>query len=236
MEIPLPRITSSDEKGQIAEIRRYLYRLADALRAESAALAAPAVRVVKRTGSAPESPEEARVTFQALKSLIITSAEIVSAYQDKIERALSGKYVAASEYGTYREETEQRISESATETARLFSNLQQIVTDVKGLESALIEVNARIRTGLLDYDSAGVPVYGVEVGQRSVVDGEEIFRKYARFTADRLSFFDRNGTEVAYVGDYKLYITEAEIAHDLKLGGYRMASDNGLAFLWEDTL
>lgn len=235
MDIPLPRITATDEKGQLGEIRRYLYRLAETLRAGGEASAAPTVQVIKRTGGKAD-PEETRVTFNALKSLIITSADIVNAYQDKIERALSGKYVASSEYGTFREETRQRISESSTETARLFTNLQQIVTDIKGLESALIEVSARIRTGLLDYDDTGAPVYGVEVGQRNVVDGEETFRKYARFTADRLSFYDRNGTEVAFVGDYKLYITEAEIAHDLKVGGFRLASENGLAFLWEDTL
>ena len=72
----------------------------------------------------------------------------------------------------------------------------------------------------------------MEVGQSNEVNGENVFDKFSRFTADRLSFYDRNDVEVAYVGDYKLYITNAEITGNLKLGGYLIDTTDGLAFKW----
>ena len=76
-----------------------------------------------------------------------------------------------------------------------------------------------------------IPIYGLEIGQTSELNGAEVFNKFARFTSDRLSFYDKNDTEVAYISDYKLYITYAEIG-TLKLGAYIIDTTNGLAFKW----
>ena len=70
------------------------------------------------------------------------------------------------------------------------------------------------------------------VGQKNVIDGEEVFRKYARFTSDRLSFYDQNDVEVAYISDYKIHISHAEVTGTLKLGGYLVDTSNGLTFKW----
>ncbi len=112
------------------------------------------------------------------------------------------------------------------------TDLQGVKDDIATLNFSLVEVNANIKSGLLYYDADGVPVYGFEIGQRNVIDGEEVFNKYARFTAGRLSFYDQNGSEVAYISDYKLYITHAEVTGTLKLGGYLVDTSNGLAFKW----
>ena len=85
----------------------------------------------------------------------------------------------------------------------------------------LIEVNAHIRSGLLYTDDGGVPIYGVEVGQKNIIDGVEVFRKYARFTSDRLSFYDQNDKEVAYISDRKLYISDVEVISSIKRGGLK---------------
>lgn len=77
-----------------------------------------------------------------------------------------------------------------------------------------------------------IPIYGLEIGQTSMIDGVEVFDKFARFTSDRLSFYDKNDTEVAYISDYKLFITNAEITGTLKLGAYIIDTTNGLAFKW----
>lgn len=93
--------------------------------------------------------------------------------------------------------------------------------------TSIKEITANIKSGLL---SEGV--YGIEVGQKVTIDGEEVYDKFARFTSDRLSFYDRNGSEVAYISDYKLHITDAEIKGTLKLGGYRIDTTKGLTFKW----
>ena len=66
----------------------------------------------------------------------------------------------------------------------------------------------------------GAPVYGLEIGQRTEIDGVETFNKYARFTSEKLSFYDSNDNEVAYISDKKLYITHVEITGSLSLGGF----------------
>ena len=65
------------------------------------------------------------------------------------------------------------------------------------------------------------------------MNGQAVFSKFARFSADRLSFYDRNNTEVAYISDYTLYITNAEITGNLYiLKRFRLFYGNGLAFQW----
>lgn len=99
--------------------------------------------------------------------------------------------------------------------------------------AATIETNAYVKTGLLYENDDGTPVYGLEIGQTNDLNGVTIFSKFARFCADRLSFYDANDTEVAYISDYKLHITNAEITGSLSLAGrFRIYYNNGLAFQW----
>ena len=114
----------------------------------------------------------------------------------------------------------------------MYTSLQEIISDIKGLEHSNIEVRANIRVGLLETNNEGVPIYGLEVGQRNEIDGVETFNKYARFTSDRLSFYDKNNIEIAYISDYKLYITNATVTGTLTLGRFEFDSSDGLAIKW----
>lgn len=128
------------------------------------------------------------------------------------------------------------INQLDTELSEAKSNLSTEIADIEGeittLNFALAEVNANIRQGLLYVDDNGLPVYGLEIGQTNTIDGEKVFDKFARFTSDRLSFYDQNGSEVAYISDFKLYIINAEVTGTLKLGGYLVDTTNGLTFKW----
>lgn len=109
----------------------------------------------------------------------------------------------------------------------------EISNAVDKLYAASIQTNAYIKTGLLYENPDGTPVYGLEIGQSNNVNGQTVFSKFARFSADRLSFYDRNDTEVAYISDYKLYITNAEITGALALANkFKIYYNNGLAFQW----
>ena len=237
-DITYPKISAPTEKGQIEQIRSYLYQLADQLKwaLKSIEDGTQAVQITSNAKSKKESEvlseEEAQATFKSIKSLIISSADIVDAYTEVISSRLAGEYIAKSDFGTYTENTEKTTTETSKGVEDLYKSVQKISTDIGNLEFKLIEANARIRTGLLDYDDNEVPIYGVEVGQKNTIDGVEVFNKFARFTSDRLSFFDKNDTEVAYISDYKLYITNAQITGTLTLGRFEIDTSDGLAIKW----
>ena len=220
-EIRFPNITAATEAGKIQQMQSYLFQLVEqlnfAMKSVETAAGSNVVMETRRSTGA-EREQETQASFNSIKALIIKSADIVNAYYDKISQKLSGEYVAQSEFGTFQETTEQTITQTSTMASQNYTNVQQIITDLAGLEHDLIEVNAHINSGLLYHDDNGVPVYGMEIGQRTEIDGVEVFNKYARFTADRLSFFDNNGREVAYVSDKKLYITHIEVTGSFTIG------------------
>lgn len=238
VDLRMPNITGTDRE-QLSQIRSYLYQFIPQLQWALSSLDTSAssnyvVQQAKANSPQQQSPSS-EVSFSDLKALIIKSADIVDAYYEEINRRLSGVYVAESDFGTFVEQTEQAINQSSTKTEQLFTNTQAIITKIENLNFALAEVNAHIKSGLLYEDEDGIPVYGLEVGQRSSVDGEEVFNKYARFTSNRLSFYDQNDTEVAYISDYKLFICNAEITSSLKIGGFvdTVSANGDVVTRWE---
>ena len=237
--IEIPNMLQADNQEQaVREIQRYLFRMAEQLNQalETTNQAVGQVRqeaASQRAGSgAGQSPS---ATFAKIKSLIIKSADIINAYSEAINKTLEGKYVAESTFGTYREETQAVLSATDKRIEQSYTLLEEIQSNVEELAGGIRQVNAYIRTGLLYEDENGIGWYGVEIGQQSKVDGVEVFRKFARLTSDRLSFYDQNDVEVAYVSDRKLYITSAQVQEinakrasiqSLEIGGYVLMAGN----------
>ena len=162
-------------------------------------------------GGSASQEKDAVTSFNEIKALIIKSADIVNSYYEKINAKLVGEYVAKSDFGTYSQSTEAQFKATSEAISQHYTNIQEIDGCVGDLESTLNEVNAHIKTGVLYYDTNGSPIYGLEIGQRTKIDDVEVFNKYARFTSDKLSFYDQNNYEVAYVSDKKLHITHIEV-------------------------
>lgn len=239
IDIRLPNITGRTDSEQLAQIRSYLYQFAGQLQwalntIESGGTGSNGT-ILQQIGSASEKNDDPVSNFNQLKGLIIKSADIINAYYEKIDEMLklSGHYVAQSEFGTFSQQTSAKVNANSTNIETLFSNIQKITDTIDDLYGSTIGTEAYLKSGLLYYDDNGVPVYGLEIGQTNTVDDVETFNKFARFTADRLSFYDANDTEVAYVSDYKLVITNAEIKGTLKIGGFILDTSNGLALRWE---
>lgn len=235
IDLRRPSITGRTPEEKLSQIHSYLYQFVEQLEWAFNNLSEnPAVPTAeKAVSSANNTTINPTSTFNAIKSLIIKSADIVDAYYEEMNERFAGEYVAESEFGTYSELTAQTIEKNSTGITRILANIQEISSDLEEIESALLAVNAYIKSGILEYDQSGFPVYGLEIGQRNVINGVETFNKYARFSADRLSFYDQNDTEVAYVSDYKLHITDVEIEGTLSLGGYEIDTSNGLVFRWK---
>lgn len=210
LDIRLPELTGGTTEQQVRQMQSYLYSLASQLQFAFENVSREQEQVKQAQAAAAQEKPSVQ-TFAALKSLIIKSADIVESYSREIERRLEGKYVAQSQFGAYSQETEQKIRENAEGIVQSFRNVQQLLSLVQGVESAVVEINAYIRTGLLYSREDGEDVYGLEIGQQTRQNDVLRFQKYARLTADRLSFYDRNETEVAYISDYQLHVTSAQL-------------------------
>ena len=236
--IRFPNITGKTEAEQLVQVKSYLHQLVEqlnwALSTVESGNSNTAVQKVAAGGAVTK--EELKTSFNELKSLIIKSSNAVSAYSEAAEERYKSLYVAQSDFGTYTEQATQTIQENSKAIDSFFENLQEIITQ-NALEHSKIDVSANIRSGQLDTDDNGVPVYGVEVGQRTKLDGVDVFDKFARFTSDRLSFFDQNDNEVAYISDRKLYITHVEVRESFKMGGFvdTKLSDGSIVTKWVGT-
>lgn len=237
IDIRQPNIMGGSEAEQLNQMKSYLYQLAQQLQWAFSTLPdsgqtgqSQTATITTGLGNAAADPVN---TFNGIKNLIIKSSQIVDAYYQEINGRLEQIYVAQSDFGTYSQQTSKEIQENATNIQQVYTNLQEISNTVDQLYNASISTNAYIKSGLLYYDKNGVPVYGLEIGQTNNVGGVDVFDKFARFSSDRLSFFDSNDTEVAYISDYKLYITNAEITGELTLmNRFKVTYSNGLAFQW----
>ena len=239
INIRLPNITANTEQGQLLQVKSYLHQLVQELNWALTSIESgnSTNAVAKQASSVGVSKQEMTTSYNELRSLIIKSAETVKEYSEAAEERYKSLYVAQSDFGTYTEAAEQTIIKNSKAIESFYENMQNIVTDLDTLEHSLIEVSANIKSGLLYYDESGVPVYGVEVGQRTEIDGVEVFDKFARFTSDRLSFYDQNDNEVAYISDRKLFINHVEIKNTFRMGGFMdtVQSDGSIVTKWVGT-
>ena len=157
-DIRQPNITAATEREQLLQIRSYLYQLSQELQFALGNVEKQ-VTTVQRTAENAERQirsasqiQTPKAQFSALKALIIKSADIVDAYYEEINRRLSGQYLAISDFGTYRQETEQVITENSQGITRVFSDLQTISTslgqaqaDIHGISDSLGKAQSDIQ-------------------------------------------------------------------------------------------
>jgi hypothetical protein len=224
-DIRLPVITSGSDHQQLAQVKSYLYQLVEHLNYALTQVDRVAIQTqesVQAVQKAAGTGKTAQDTFNEIKGLIISSADIVNAYYQEIDRRLSSEYVAVSDFGTYKQEVQ-------TDYA-LKSDLAEMLTQItEEIDAGYIKtLKGTIKAGLIDED-----VYGIEIGQITTEQGVETFNKYARFTAGSLEFYLPGSSEpVAYMTNNELVITNATIKYRLTLGKYVLDTTDGLKFIW----
>ena len=227
--IRIPNITASDPKEQIKQVHSYLFQVVEQLNwaLNNIETTIDATKKVDNIPTESNAQEDDSInTFNGIKGLIIKSADIVNAYYEEIDNLLklSGNYVAEASFpggsATFVQNTNNTLNANSESITNFLTNQQQILSDIEVINNQIIDVNSYIKSGLLFTDDDGVPIYGLEVGQKTEKDGVEVFNQYARFTANKLSFFDSNGYEAAYISDKKLYIGNVEIKFSFAMGGF----------------
>lgn len=234
IDIRLPNINGRTDSEQLAQIRSYLYQFASQLQ-----WALGAVETSNGSdASVPTALASASVKtdtaskFNEIKGLIIKSADIVNAYYEKIDELLklSGDYTAQSDFGTFVEKTNNTLSAYNDRIEQNLSSIQSIYDENGNIRAELL-VNGHIFSGIIEYAKDGEAIVGIEIGQTTKVDGVDVFNKFARFTAERLEFYDAmvQDEPVAYISNYMLVITNAWVKGNLKLGAFELDTSSGLA-------
>ena len=147
IDIRLPNITGATEREQLQQTKTYLYQLVEQLNwalnnidtQSNTSVVAPTARSLAPVDSGSVGQSDPQATFASIKSLIIKSAEIVDAYYDEINTKLVGEYEALSDFGTYKEATEQLIKATPDGIEQTFNNIQilesTVETNKTGLEA-----------------------------------------------------------------------------------------------------
>lgn len=235
--IRLPNITAKDTEGKMTQMQSYMHQLVEQLNwaldtVDSAIGGNPHNIKMSSAQSSSMSDQDALDTFNAIKALIIKSADIVLAYEDAMKETFNGIYVAQSDFGTYQRQTSLNILKNSTSINEVYKSVESI-SNANGT-GKLDELSTHIKRGLIGTDTNGNEIWGIEVGE--TVGGE--FKRSARFTPGKLSFHNEDEAEIAYISGQKLYITEAEFKGAVKfhasisVGQYLLDTSDGLAFLW----
>ena len=203
-DIRLPNITATTERGQLEQIRSYLYQFAEQLKYAVNVIELNTSNAVVQAQTASVSvadptPEQRLKQFNNLKNLIISSADIVEAYSEEISYRLSGQYVAQSDFGTYKEETTKQVEENSQNLTAYYTRLEEIDEVQKTTEGF-------IRTGYLTLEN-GEKVAGVEIGQKSYGDVEDNENSgLVRFLPTKTVFYDERGKQMGVLSNRELFI------------------------------
>ena len=223
--IRYPNIIGKTDAQKLDQMRSYLHQLADELNYQldktgNIGSGYPSSAVDESAIAKPVKKDDAISNFNDIKALIIKSADIVNAYYAEITKLIDEKnlYVAESDFGTFKAETENTLYADGTGLTQQVSDIQTIFdTDGNILDARIC--HGQIYSGLFEFE--GEMLVGLRIGQRNTdTGGNTTFNQFAQFTAKELSFFDGNGNKAAYISDRRLYIPEAIIETQLTMGHF----------------
>ena len=246
IDFQLPNISAPTTEGQVAQIRGYLFQFVEKMKWALETLESSAANngIILETGGSSGASEQKKIsTFNELRDLIISNAEIVSAYAGAIKNLYddSGYYVAHSEFGTYKEE--RRAILDVDEENGVILRMQkdaEIDEENDGEADQKRTYRGCLRIGNVTIGEEETK-YGISIGQVTEVDDKYEFKSSARFTPTGLDFYDDKGERVAYIEvdemDHtsKFFIRDAQITSSLNMGGYTIQNEPlyGLAFIWK---
>ena len=229
-----PPSATGGQAEQVRNLYSYLYQLTDRLNAAFVALDAggsdaSGTSVSAAGASGGMSADQAR-QYNELKALIIKTGTVTKEYADKLVASLDSVYIAQSEWGTYEEQIHQDIEATASGIVESYNFQSQI----DALDDYRIEASGYILRGIIGYDEANVPIFGIAIGQdlkttEVTIDGVtykqvDMTKNLATYTADGITFW-LNGVAVARLNQQELSITRAVITEKITLGDWEIATN-----------
>ncbi len=265
----LPPILTGSSAQQIAAIRAYLVRMADRLneaadapgvtytQAGGTAAARQIRRGAQSGGTAEADAEAVRRNAAELRALIIKTADGLNggieksaselrSYADGRIEALGERYLARSEFGTFTENIESQISNTARGVVESYGYDARIESNQSGialLQSYVTDIDGEIRRGLVTDPDTGETVTGIAISQSlqftgEVTQGEDRMRYYELSSGQTFGLYTSTGWQFWIDGhkrgwynsvDGMLHIANVAVEDTLQLGGgWRLVNDGGL--------
>ncbi len=221
LDLPTINGTGTTER-QLSEIRSYIYRNNEQINAALSNLTVD--KIWEQTASAlsasnGDNDEKSDILsqYQKIRDLVIKTADVIIQTDEQWQMAMSGSYLAKSQFGEYLLNTSVEIDGNSTGFTQLYTYSTELRSDYDNYTS--YQKNF-IKEGLLD-DSGDLPIYGIDVGlltNEFTVTKEDgttetvsvDSNKKLRITPTRLSLYDDN-TEVAYIQENAIYFPKANI-------------------------
>lgn len=172
--------------------------------------------------------------------------EGVYSYMDERVESLSSTYVARSDFGTYREDINQRITTNSTKIEQQFAFAAEIQANTNRVEvdfaAYKTNVEGYIRQGIVGYDGT-IPIIGIAIGQdirttqtgveteQGVFDVIDKSSNMSVWTTEKLSFYI-GGQEAAYFSNGKLTVSQIATDRITGSGKWDVSFTSGVRYKW----
>lgn len=227
-----PPALMGEERQQLEALYRYLQTMSDQLNLAMNSItvenfAPQAQKQLSEVMGGKETQKEIAGTKNALRSMIIKSAEVVRNEMQEISTELSRQYQGISDqFGELNQSLTLQISANAEGIQQNYEYFEELRDRANGTDDYIRHYNNYIFTGQIGLNTATLePIYGIAIGEGVTLydnDGNPYINenaKVATFTKDRLSFW-QGTTEMAYFSDRKMHITDVEILNKMSMGNY----------------
>ena len=247
-----PPMPGADAEASLRKMYTWLYQMTEQLNIAMSVVSAgeQAAAEISAQATADDSSdvlntarEEINAQRDALKALIIKTADTVRYEFDREIKQLESSYVAVSEFGRYQEDVTRQIEETAQGTLETYVTeigLDSYINDSKGLQAWQSETSGFIRSGYITRNEDDVPILGVAVGQGIQTkytdsEGREFIdtgsTNMGFFTSTGLEFYI-NGVKVASFANEGADMKNATISGKLQIGNWLITHNNGFDIQW----
>lgn len=227
-EIP-PQLQGSPEQ-QLISMRDYLVRLAQSLEkvgGSEVVIEAKKAATKAANRNQEKTIEDIRARANALKALIIKTADEITEYTDSKVETFESLYVAKSDYGNYYNQIETMVEQTARDTVETYHYTEAI----EDLNLYLTDLNGQIRRGVIEDPETHEVHLGIAISEQLSFTGhtqtEDGLTYYELSPGQTLGLYTSTGWQFWINGvrrgwfsseDSMLHVSNIVVENKLQLG------------------
>ena len=209
-----PNITGNTPEAQIKSMQSWLFQFGEQLQyalnnLDTSNFSDGGLEEIVGTNGAAKKNTKSNDEFDALRAIIIKTADTVKSKYEEVTEKLESDYIAISDFGEYSENNKSEIVKNALGITQNYTRIEDVSKKLDSVETSfetyVKKTKAYIRTGYLEQ----LDTYGVAIGEEKTetIDGVEvvIFDQFATLTAEELAFW-QNGVKLGYFKGDSLFV------------------------------